>query len=133
MSMTKTKNSKYALALLARMKGYFEYRTHDAPESRNYWYVLGEKGAPEKEGEAVSPWNGEEAYLRIFTRFPMNCIIILQTTGSGNYVLILEDPQSGDRIMTYRQYSWEEVVAHAALFRGQSFKAALRILKSKEL
>ena len=115
------------------MKGYFRYSTHDAPESHNYWCVLGEKDDIENVNDSLSPWNAEEALIRTFIPFPLNCIIVLQANITGTYFLILKDPQSEAHIMTHRDYSWEDVVNHAALFKGRSFKAAQRILKSKKL
>ena len=71
------------------MRIYYRFSTHDDP-GQNHWYVLGEQGSVEKEGEAISPWNGEEAYLRTPTEFPPYCVVTLQPASDSKFFLIIE-------------------------------------------
>lgn len=115
------------------MKVFYLFSTHDDP-GHNRWFILGEENSPENEGDAISPWNGEEAYLRRVEYPPKEyCTIILQAATKNKYFLIISTADNTEQIMTYRQYEWEEAVTHAALFKGQSFRAAARIMRSKKL
>jgi hypothetical protein len=115
------------------MKVFFHYSTHDDP-SQNNWFILGEENTPEKASDTISPWNGEEAYLKRIKYPPVEyCVITLQPASKNKYFLIISTADGLEQIMTYRQYEWEEAIAHASLLKEQSFKAAQRILKSKKL
>jgi hypothetical protein len=115
------------------MKVFYHFSTHDDP-SQNNWFVLGEENSPEKEGDAISPWNGEDAYLRR-AKYPLEefCVITIHPVLKNRFCLIISTADEKEQAMTYRHYEWDEVITHASLLKGQSFKAALRILRSRKL
>lgn len=115
------------------MKTFFDCYTHDEP-SKNQWFVLGEDNNSLKEGEDNSPWNGEKAYIVKRMYFPTEyCTVTLQPASKSSYFLIISTSNGTEQVMTYRKYEWEEALTYAAFFKGQTYKAALRILKSKKL
>lgn len=116
------------------MKVIVEYVPEDSITYKS-WFVIKDELDGKFNKDTSSPWDmGVEAHTG-FTYYPVdNAVITLYPAKSADkkYLLLLSNIADTERFNSYKMYSWEEAINIISLLKDLSFKAALRVWKSKK-
>ena len=127
------------------MKVIVKYSS-DSPYCYESWYAIKDEKEDRFAKDVSSPWDeGVEALTAQFYYPVDNAIVAIFPAKSsqkkndvngdkykGKYLLILSNVDETEKYNSYRMYSWEEASKIMYLLKDLSFKAALRVWKSKK-
>lgn len=127
------------------MKVIVEYVPEDSITYKR-WFVIKDEYDEKFNKDTSSPWDmGVEAQTG-HTYYPVdNAVITLYPAKSsdrkddlngdsykGKYLLLITNTAETERFNSYKMYTWEEAINIMSQLKDFSFKAALRIWKSKK-